>query len=114
MTSSASPCAASSATISSTVGRETSLARTSPVRVSSPAPCPVLPDVTAALLQQRTEFKVAPVTLAEAKAMPVAFATNTSIGVRAISTIDDTPMAIEHPVLTMLRETYLPVPGEEL
>ncbi|MGW0708187.1 aminotransferase class IV [Streptomyces sp. NPDC002643] len=75
---------------------------------------PVLPGVTAALLQQRTEYKVAPVTLDEAKAMPVAFATNTSIGVRALSAIDDTPMAIEHPALSTLRETYLSVPGEEL
>lgn len=75
---------------------------------------PVLPGVTAALLQQRTGFRSAPVTLDEAKAMPAAFATNTSIGVRAISRIDDTPMATEHPVLTMLRATYLSIPGEEL
>ncbi|QNP74959.1 aminotransferase class IV [Streptomyces roseirectus] len=75
---------------------------------------PVLPGVTAALLQERTEHKVTPVTLDEAKAMPVAFATNTSIGVRALSAIDDTPMTIEHPVLSALRETYLSVPGEEL
>jgi branched-subunit amino acid aminotransferase/4-amino-4-deoxychorismate lyase len=75
---------------------------------------PVLPSVTTALLQERTEYKVAPVTLDEAKAMPVAFATNTSIGVRALSAIDDTPMAVEHPVLSALRETYLSVPGEEL
>ncbi|MFC9429810.1 aminotransferase class IV [Streptomyces sp. NPDC056987] len=75
---------------------------------------PVLPGVTAALLQERTEFKVAPVTLDEAKTMPVAFATNTSIGVRALSAIDDRPMAVEHPVLSALRETYLSIPGEEL
>ncbi|MBK3639483.1 aminotransferase class IV [Streptomyces sp. MBT33] len=75
---------------------------------------PVLPGVTAALLQERTEYKIAPITLDEAKAMPVAFATNTSIGVRALSAIDSTPMAIEHPVLVNLRETYLSVPGEEL
>lgn len=75
---------------------------------------PVLPGVTAALLQQRTEYKVAPVTLDEAKAMPVAFATNTSIGVRALSAIDDTHMVVEHPVLSALREMYLSVPGEEL
>lgn len=75
---------------------------------------PVLPGVTAALLQQRTEYRIAPVTLGEAKAMPVAFATNTSIGIRAIAAIDDTPMAIEHPVLSMLRETYLSIPGERL
>ncbi|KAB1140229.1 aminotransferase class IV family protein [Streptomyces luteolifulvus] len=75
---------------------------------------PVLPGVTAALLQERTEYKVAPVALDEAKAMPVAFATNTSIGIRALSAIDGTPMAVEHPVLSVLRETYLSVPGEEL
>jgi branched-subunit amino acid aminotransferase/4-amino-4-deoxychorismate lyase len=75
---------------------------------------PVLPGVTAALLQERIQYKVAPVTLGQAKAMPVAFATNTSIGVRALSAIDDTPMAVEHPVLSALRETYLSVPGEEL
>jgi branched-subunit amino acid aminotransferase/4-amino-4-deoxychorismate lyase len=75
---------------------------------------PVLPGVTAALLQGRTEYKVAPIDLEEAKAMPVAFATNTSIGVRALSAIDDTPMSIEHPVLSTLRETYLSIPGEEL
>lgn len=75
---------------------------------------PVLPGVTTALLQQRTEHEIAPVTLTDAKSMRAAFATNTSIGVRAISAIDDTPMAIEHPALERLRETYLAVPGEEL
>ncbi|MFH8463905.1 aminotransferase class IV [Streptomyces sp. NPDC017991] len=75
---------------------------------------PVLPGVTAALLQERTEYRVAPVTLDEAKAMTAAFATNTSIGLRALSAIDDTPMQTEHPVLSALRETYLSIPGEEL
>lgn len=75
---------------------------------------PVLPGVTMALLQERTEYKVAPVTLTEAKAMSAAFATNTSIGVRALSAIDTTRMAVEHPVLTELRDIYLSVPGEEL
>ncbi len=75
---------------------------------------PVLPGVTTALLQERTEYKTAHVTLDEAKAMPAAFATNTSIGVRALSAIDGTPLAVDHPVLSALRETYLSVPGEEL
>ncbi|MFE4665429.1 aminotransferase class IV family protein [Streptomyces sp. NPDC056716] len=75
---------------------------------------PVLPGVTAALLRDRTDYKVAPVTLDEAKTMPVAFATNTSIGVRALSAIDDTPLTAEHPTLNTLRETYLSIPGEEL
>lgn len=75
---------------------------------------PVLPGVTMALLQERTEYEVAPVTLAQAKGMAAAFATNTSIGVRAITTIDSTPLTVDHPVLAELRDTYLSVPGEEL
>ncbi|MGW1279605.1 aminotransferase class IV family protein [Streptomyces tsukubensis] len=75
---------------------------------------PVLPGVTMALLQESTEYKVAPVTLAEAKEMSAAFATNTSIGVRALSAIDNTSLAVEHPVLTELRDIYLSVPGEEV
>ncbi|MFE7129349.1 aminotransferase class IV family protein [Streptomyces sp. NPDC057638] len=76
---------------------------------------PVLPGVTMALLQeQRANWKVAPVTVDEAKQMAAAFATNTSIGVRPISAVDDQPMAVEHPVLTELRDAYLSIPGEEL
>ncbi|MFD7546358.1 aminotransferase class IV family protein [Streptomyces sp. NPDC059578] len=75
---------------------------------------PVLPGVTMALLQERSEHKVAPVTLDEAKGMAAAFATNTSIGVRALSAIDTTALAVEHSVLTELHELYLSVPGEEL
>ncbi|MGP2438662.1 aminotransferase class IV [Streptomyces sp. JW3] len=75
---------------------------------------PVLPGVTAALLRERTEYVVAPVTLAEAKGMRAAFATNTSVGVRALAAVDDTPLAVEHPVLSALREVYSSVPGEEL
>ncbi|MGV9812731.1 aminotransferase class IV family protein [Streptomyces cellulosae] len=75
---------------------------------------PVLPGVTMALLKERVAHQVAPVTLAQAKKMQAAFATNTSIGVRALSAIDDTPMAIEHPLLSTLRETYLSIPSEEL
>ncbi|MFD7027437.1 aminotransferase class IV family protein [Streptomyces sp. NPDC059917] len=73
---------------------------------------PVLPGVTRALLQQRAAHRVAPVTLEEAKGMAAAFATNTSIGVRAIAAIDDTALLAEHPVLDRLREAYLSVPGE--
>ncbi|WP_251096667.1 aminotransferase class IV family protein [Streptomyces sp. Caat 7-52] len=74
----------------------------------------VLPGVTMALLQQTGEHHTAPVTLAEAQGMQAAFATNTSIGVRALSSIDDVPMAIEHPLLTKLRDAYLAIPGERL
>ncbi|MFI1019627.1 aminotransferase class IV family protein [Streptomyces olivaceus] len=73
---------------------------------------PVLPGVTAALLQQRAEHRITAVTLERAKGMAAAFATNTSIGVRALAAIDDTRLPTEHPVLNHLRNTYLAIPGE--
>ncbi|MEU5010991.1 aminotransferase class IV family protein [Streptomyces sp. NPDC021749] len=75
---------------------------------------PVLPGVTMRLLQQRVEHRITPVTLDRAKGMRAAFATNTSIGVRALAAIDDASLAVEDPVLSTLREAYLSVPGEEL
>ncbi|MCX4884803.1 aminotransferase class IV family protein [Streptomyces sp. NBC_00847] len=78
---------------------------------------PVLPGVTMALLQKHAsgvEHRTAPVTLDQAKRMAAAFATNTSIGVRALSAIDDKELPTEHPVLSALRETYLSIPGESL
>ncbi|MEU1466095.1 aminotransferase class IV family protein [Streptomyces sp. NPDC005727] len=74
----------------------------------------VLPGVTMALLQQLGQHHTAPVTLADAQGMQAAFATNTSIGVRALSAVDDVPMATEHPLLTQLRDAYLALPGERL
>ncbi|MEV3991404.1 aminotransferase class IV family protein [Streptomyces sp. NPDC049837] len=79
---------------------------------------PVLPGVTMALLQQQSRqhagaaHRTATVTLARAKGMAAAFATNTGIGVRALAAIDDTDLPAEHPALGVLRETYLSVPGE--
>ncbi|MFC9543078.1 aminotransferase class IV family protein [Streptomyces sp. NPDC056956] len=73
---------------------------------------PILPGVTMALLQQRAEHRITTVTLEQAKGMAAAFATNTSIGVRALAAIDDTQLPTEHPVLDRLRETYLSIPGE--
>lgn len=74
----------------------------------------VLPGVTMTLLQRHADHNIAPITLDQAKGMRAAFATNASIGLRALSRIDDTPMAIEHPILKALRETYLSIPGEAL
>ncbi|MFG2263754.1 aminotransferase class IV family protein [Streptomyces sp. NPDC048720] len=74
----------------------------------------VLPGVTMALLQRLGWHRTAPVTVADARGMRAAFATNTSIGVRALSGIDDVPMATEHPLLTELRDAYLAIPGERL
>ncbi|MEV6682501.1 aminotransferase class IV family protein [Streptomyces erythrochromogenes] len=72
----------------------------------------VLPGVTMALLQQQHEHTVTHVTREAAHGMQAAFATNTSIGVRAISTIDSTPFPTEHPVLAALREGYQAAPGD--
>lgn len=74
----------------------------------------ILPGVTMALLQQIGQYHTAPLTLTEAQDMHAAFATNTSIGVRPLSSIDDIPMATEHPLLTQLRDAYLAIPGERL
>lgn len=75
---------------------------------------PVLPGVTMALLQQHAEHRVATVTLEQAKGMAAAFATNTSIGVRLLSAIDDVEFPVDHPVLRQLQEAYLSIPGETL
>ncbi|MFF7300811.1 aminotransferase class IV [Streptomyces sp. NPDC008265] len=72
----------------------------------------VLPGVTMALLQQQHEHTVAHVTREAVRGMQAAFATNTSIGVRAISAVDAMPLPTEHPVLAALREGYLAAPGE--
>ncbi|MFF0205943.1 aminotransferase class IV family protein [Streptomyces sp. NPDC005017] len=74
----------------------------------------VLPGVTMTLLQQIRQHHTAPVTLAEAQGMQAAFATNTTIGVRALSGIDDVEMATGHPLLTELRDAYLAISGERL
>lgn len=74
---------------------------------------PVLPGITMKLLQQQVEHRITPLTLARAKGMRAAFATNTSIGVRALTAIDDAPLAVDDPVLSTLREAYLSIPGEE-
>lgn len=75
---------------------------------------PVLPGVTMALLQQRTEHRTATVTLDQAKGMAAAFATNTSIGVRPLAAIDDTEFPVDHPALRYLQEAYLSIAGENL
>ncbi|RLV09995.1 aminotransferase [Streptomyces griseocarneus] len=74
----------------------------------------VLPGVTMALLQECHQHAVAPVTVESARGMQAAFATNTTIGVRTISAIDDVQLPTEHPILAKLRESYLSLPGELL
>lgn len=72
----------------------------------------VLPGVTMALLQHHCAHTTAPVTLEAVRGMAAAFATNTSIGVRPISAIDDIALPTEHPVLASMRDTYLNLPGD--
>ncbi|WP_405613901.1 aminotransferase class IV family protein [Streptomyces sp. NBC_01508] len=74
----------------------------------------VLPGVTMALLQQHQHHThtTAPVALGAVRGMEAAFATNTSIGVRAISAIDGIALPTEHPVLASMRDTYLSLPGD--
>ncbi|MFH9867500.1 aminotransferase class IV family protein [Streptomyces lydicus] len=75
---------------------------------------PVLPGVTMALLQRHAEHRTATVSLDQAKDMDAAFATNTSIGVRPLSAIDDTPLPVDHPTLRKLQQMYLTIAGESL
>lgn len=77
---------------------------------------PVLPGVTSLLLEQHTSIKMttAPVHVDELPQFEAAFATNTSIGVRVISAIDDVNFGVDHPVLAQLQKEYAAVPGEAI
>ncbi|MGR8009244.1 aminotransferase class IV family protein [Streptomyces hypolithicus] len=77
---------------------------------------PVLPGTTMLLLQSLDAPKqiTAPVRLTDIPNMTAAFATNTSIGVRAVSAIDDVQFPQVHPVLTALCDAYINIPGERL
>ncbi|PNE42859.1 aminotransferase [Streptomyces noursei] len=74
----------------------------------------VLPGVTMQLLQNAYPHKVAPVTLADLPRMRAAFATNASIGVRAISVVNDRLFAVDGPVLSELQQCYVAIEGEHL
>ncbi|MFG2140358.1 aminotransferase class IV [Streptomyces sp. NPDC048650] len=74
----------------------------------------VLPGVTMGLLQELHGHTVAPVAAAELPEMRAAFATNTTIGVRAIGAVDDTRLDTGDPVLAALRDSFAAVPGEPL
>ncbi|GAB7032576.1 aminotransferase class IV family protein [Streptomyces platensis subsp. malvinus] len=74
----------------------------------------VLPGVTMTLLQELHTYSAAPVPSEHLPQMQAAFATNTTIGVRAISAIDETQLPTEHPALVELRESFLALRGEQL
>ncbi|WP_314410033.1 aminotransferase class IV family protein [Streptomyces sp. DSM 40484] len=75
---------------------------------------PVLPGTTMLLLQSLDTPKqiTAPVLLADVPNMAAAFATNTTIGVRSVSALDDVQFPQDHPVLDALREGYAGIPGD--
>ncbi|MEV5607149.1 aminotransferase class IV family protein [Streptomyces sp. NPDC052225] len=77
---------------------------------------PVLPGTTMLLLQGLDAPKqvTAPVRLADVPNMDAAFATNTTIGVRSVSALDDVQFPQDHPVLDALREGYAAIPGDSL
>lgn len=76
---------------------------------------PVLAGTTMQLLQQaHTDWRCSTIALEHIGQMRAAFATNVSIGVRAVRTIDATRFDVEDPVLDVLRKTYAELPGEAL
>lgn len=80
----------------------------------------VLPGITMALLKDLHDHTTAPVTAAGLSGMQAAFATNTAVGIRAITAIrapgtaDDIRYPPDHPLVTRLREAYSALPGERL
>ncbi|MER5379087.1 aminotransferase class IV family protein [Streptomyces sp. NPDC002688] len=77
---------------------------------------PVLPGTTMLLLQTLDAPKqiTIPVRLADVPNMAAAFATNTTIGVRSVSALDDVQFQQDHPVLAALRVGYAGIPGDRL
>lgn len=74
---------------------------------------PVLPGTTMRLLRAAYPHWCArPVRLGDLGEMVAAFATNVSIGVRAISRIDDYEFPSEHATLNALRRAYMSIPCE--
>jgi branched-subunit amino acid aminotransferase/4-amino-4-deoxychorismate lyase len=65
------------------------------------------------LLQQvHDESSLAPVNITDLPRMEAAFATNTAIGVRAVTAINDIEFPGEHPILATLRKEYEEIPAE--
>jgi len=55
-----------------------------------------------------------PLALSDVSEMTSAFVTNVSVGVRPVRSIDDTPFSDDAPVLGLLRQSYMALPGEPL
>jgi branched-subunit amino acid aminotransferase/4-amino-4-deoxychorismate lyase len=75
----------------------------------------VLPGITMRLLKQVHEHTVtAPVSYGDIPGMRAAFAVNTTIGVRAITAIDDIRLSADDPIIDTLRKEYEEIPGERI
>ncbi|GGP97640.1 branched-subunit amino acid aminotransferase/4-amino-4-deoxychorismate lyase [Actinomadura coerulea] len=73
----------------------------------------VLTGVTMRLLHQVHEAtSLGPVNLSDLPRMEAAFATNTAIGVRAITAINEVEFPDVHPILETLRKEYEEIPAE--
>jgi branched-subunit amino acid aminotransferase/4-amino-4-deoxychorismate lyase len=75
----------------------------------------VLPGITMKLLKQVHEHSIsAPVSIRDVADMQAAFATNTSVGVRAISAVDNVQLTDDHPILDTLRKEYGEIRAERI
>jgi branched-subunit amino acid aminotransferase/4-amino-4-deoxychorismate lyase len=75
----------------------------------------VLPGITMRLLKQVHDHTIsASVSLRDVPGMVAAFATNTAIGVRVISAINDMQLSDSSPIFETLRKEYQEIPGEHL
>jgi branched-subunit amino acid aminotransferase/4-amino-4-deoxychorismate lyase len=75
----------------------------------------VLPGVTMRLLKQIHDSTItAPVSLSDMPGMQAAFATNTTVGVRPVSTIDGISLPGDHEIFEALRKEYEEIPAEKI
>ncbi|WP_075334765.1 aminotransferase class IV family protein [Pseudonocardia sp. Ae717_Ps2] len=73
----------------------------------------VLPGITMTLLQQvHDDTVIRPVTLDEVGTMQAAFATNVTVGVRALAAIETVDFPTEHPIIEVLRDEFAEIPPE--
>lgn len=75
----------------------------------------ILPGITMRLLKQVHDHTItAPVSYRDIPGMRAAFAANTTIGVRAISAIDNLQLPADDPIIDTLRKEYQEIPMERL
>ncbi|RBQ17922.1 aminotransferase [Spongiactinospora rosea] len=75
----------------------------------------ILPGITMRLLRQAHDATItAPVGPHDLPGMRAAFATNTAIGVRPITAIDDHAFPADHPIIDLLRDRYEAIPQEQV